>query len=130
MFPKRIFNVLESFILCNRARNESRGLRRAPAQILDTATAVRKHQSRRASRPGASHNMVLHPESTALAGKPVGPLRVKMHCHISSAQKVTLTSKEKSQFSIPIVERRERERHRKGKGSCREQSRAVISASA
>ena len=76
--------------------------------LLDTIAAVKKHQSRRASRPRASRNVPLRAGSAALAGKPAGLRRSAMYCHISSARKVILASKEKSQFSIQIAERRKK----------------------
>lgn len=76
--------------------------------LLDAIAAVKKHQSRRASRPRASRNVPLPAGSTALTGKPAGLRRSEMYCHISSARKVTLASKEKSQFSIQIAERRKK----------------------
>lgn len=79
-FPKRIFNVLESFIFHNRARNKSTGPRHAPAQ---TSPPGCNRSCQEASEQlgieagGASQRVPACGESSPGRGQP------ESHCHIS-----------------------------------------------
>lgn len=54
-FPKRIFNMLESFILRNGARNKSQGPRFAPAQSSSWMRSQLSRSIRAGGHPGQGH---------------------------------------------------------------------------